>query len=316
MLSGLPLRIAALSRLASYWVQAKIISAVLGIFKLFPANAALNFMGKAARKVGPLLGRHKIALENLALAFPEKTKAEHEAIAGDMWENMARLAAEYVFLDQLFDFDPTKPDEGRITAEGDALFAELRDDPRPKIFFTGHLGNFELLPICAATFGLEITAMFRPPNNPFIAKKVLGARSTEMGHLVPSKAGASITLARILENGGSVGMLVDQKFINGIDTTFFGAPCLTSPLLAKLARQYDCAIYPAHCVRLPNGRFRLKLEAALKVPRLADSDRVDVSALMQQVNNKVEEWIRDDPGQWMWFHKRWQIIRTKPVKKT
>ena len=24
-------------------------------------------------------------------------------------------------------------------------------------------------------------------------------------------------------------------------------------------------------------------------------------------NDVVERWVREDPGQWMWFHKRWEI---------
>lgn len=303
-------------RTASYWVQAQAIFAVLGVLKRLPAEAALNFVGRAARRIGPLLGRHRVALRNLELAMPEKSAAEREAIAGDMWENMARLAGEYVFLDQLFDYDPDGRGDSRIDVVGRDLFEQLYHDKRPKVFFTAHLGNFELLPICAATFGLPVTAMFRPPNNPFIAKRVLAARSTSMGHLVPSRAGAAITLARILEDGGNVGVLVDQKFANGLDTTFFNAPCQTNPLLARLVRQFDCDVYPAHCVRLPGGRFRLTLEPALDIPRDKATGQVDVHRLMQGINDRVEAWVRDDPGQWMWFHKRWNIVRTKPARKT
>ncbi|TIM03064.1 MAG: lipid A biosynthesis lauroyl acyltransferase, partial [Mesorhizobium sp.] len=27
----------------------------------------------------------------------------------------------------------------------------------------------------------------------------------------------------------------------------------------------------------------------------------------QLLNDVVERWVREDPGQWMWFHKRWEI---------
>ena len=48
-------------------------------------------------------------------------------------------------------------------------------------------------------------ALIRPPN-PLSAKTVLKARKTNMGHLVPSKAGAAWSLARVLDNGGNVGI--------------------------------------------------------------------------------------------------------------
>ena len=305
-MSALLLRIAALGRKAVYWLQAQAIFALLGLIRLLPPAAALAFVGAAARRIGPLMGRHRVAMENLRNAMPELTEAERRAIALDMWENMARLAGEYVFLDDLFDFDPEHPDTGRIEVNGSERFLTLRDDPRPKIFITAHLGNFELLPIAAATFGLNVTAMFRPPNNPYVAARVLGARKTNMGHLVPSKAGAAITLARVLEGGGNVGVLVDQKFHNGLPSTFFDVPCLTNPLVGKLVRQFNCAIYPAYCIRLPGGRFRLTLEDAIEVPRTEDG-RVDTRVLAQALNDHVEVWVRANPGQWMWFHKRWQI---------
>ena len=95
-----------------------------------------------------------------------------------------------------------------------------------------------------------------------------------------------------------------QKFKRGIPSTFFNRPCKTNPLLAKLVRQYECDVYPARCVRLPGGRFRLELEEKMEIPR-DDKGAVDLAATVQALNDKVESWVREYPGQWMWFHKRW-----------
>ncbi len=309
-MTGTKLRLLALSRKFIYWAQAKFIFSMMAGLRLLPPEGALRFLAWSGRKIGPLLGRNRIAINNLKLAMPELSDQERQAVSGDMWENMSRLVGEYIFLDDLFDYDPEKPNDGSIEIVGIDLFLKLREDKNPKIFFTAHMGNFELLPIAAAAYDLNVTAMFRPPNNPYVAERVLGARKTRMGHLVPSKAGASISLARVLEAGGNIGVLVDQKFLNGIDTTFFGAPCLTSPLVAKLARQFNCDIYPAYCIRLPGGRFRLTLEDKLEVPH-SHNGQIDRVALTQVINDRVETWVRKNPGQWMWFHKRWQILRTR-----
>ena len=288
----------------NYWLWAQAVFFNLAVLRLFPAKPAIAFTAKAARLIGPLTPRHKVATNNLRLAYPEKSEAEIEAIARDMWDSMARLMAEYVFLDAIFDFDPKADKPGLIEVQGIEIFERLRDEDRPHIFFTAHTGNFELLPICGATFGLDVTALFRPPNNPYIANKVLKARRTNMGHLVPSKAGAAWSLARILDERGNVGMLVDQKFQRGVPSTFFNRPVKTNPLLAKLARQYDCDVYPARCIRLPGGRYRLELYERMELPR--DQDGViDVAATAQLLNDTVETWVREYPGQWMWFHKRW-----------
>ena len=292
-------------RWAEYWLVAQLAFVVLALLSRLPPAKATEFADKMARRIGPWSSRHTIALDNLRHAFPEKSENEISEIALDMWGNMARLMAEYVFLDQIFDFDPAAERPGLIEVEGLEVFNRVRDTKGPHLFFTAHTGNFELLPLCAATFDLEVTALFRPPNNPHIAKRVLEARRTRMGHLVPSKAGAVWTLVDVLERGGAVGMLVDQKFSKGAATQFFRRPVGTNPLLPKLARQFDAKVHPARCIRLPGGRFKLALEPEIELPRDSNG-QVDVTASCQLLNNIVEAWVREYPGQWMWFHKRWE----------
>jgi KDO2-lipid IV(A) lauroyltransferase len=289
-----------------YWLVARVALGLLWLLRRLPADSALNFADRVARKLGPLVGRHRVALDNLRQAYPEKSEDEIKAIASDMWGNMARLAGEYVFLDQLFDFVPGSDKAGRVEVVGEDIFVRVRESGRPHIFFTAHTGNFELLPVAASAFDLPVTALFRAPNNPYIAKYIFSTRAESMGELLASRAGAAFGLARILERNGNIGVLVDQKFHKGVPTTFFDRPCLTSPLVAKLARQYDCDVYPARSIRLPGNRYRLEIFDKVELPR-TEKGTIDVSATSQLLNDTVEGWVREHPGQWMWFHKRWQI---------
>jgi KDO2-lipid IV(A) lauroyltransferase len=287
-----------------YWFEAKISFAVLAILRLLPMKSAMTVNAKLFQFLGPYLPRHKIVIKNLSLAFPEKSKKEIDKMARGMWRNLGRLVSEYIFLDKLFDYDPDSDQPGLVEVEGEDIFRRLTSEGKPCIFFTGHVGNFELLPICAATYGLDVTALFRPPNNPYIADRLLASRTTEMGHLVPSKAGAAWGLARALDNGGSVGVLVDQKFGRGVVSEFFGRPVRTNPLLPKLARQFNVPVYPARCIRLPGGRFRLILEDELVLPR-DENNEIDIARSAQLLNDVVERWVRETPEQWMWLHRRW-----------
>ena len=291
------------------WLVAQLAFGFLNILKLLPADTAIAFADRLTRTVGPRLRRHKLMLRNLRNAFPEKSEAEIETIALNSWGNMGRLAAEYVFLDQLFDFDPAQEKAGRVEVSGIPIFMDLRDNPRPVIVFTAHTANFDLLSVAGAAFGVNVTVLFRPPNNPYIAEKVFQFRAARMGHLVPSHAGSSFALARTLEAGGSVGVLVDQKFTRGVETQFFGQPVQANPLLAKLVRQFGCEVYPARCIRLPGNRYRLELEPAIDLPR-DDKGRLDVTATAQLLNDRVEAWVREYPDQWLWYHDRWNIKHT------
>lgn len=288
------------------WLIANFAFGLLNTLKLFPADPAMRMAERFARWVGPKTKRHRLMLYNLERAFPEKSQQERLDIAMDSWANMGRLAAEYVFLDRLFDFDPASQKPGRIEVEGIPLFLDLRDNPRPFIVFTAHTGNFELLPVAASSFGLNVTVLFRPPNNPYIAEKVFNFRRARMGDLVPSHAGSSFALARQLERGGGVGVLVDQKFNKGLSTQFFDLDVKTNPLVAKLVRQFNCEVYPARCIRLPDNRYRLELEPKITIP-VDEKGNVDVAGTAQLLNDKVESWVREHPGQWLWYHDRWNI---------
>lgn len=288
------------------WLVAQIAFGFLNLLKVFPADPAIRFADRIARRVGPKLSRHKLMLINLRNAYPEKSEEELREIAVASWGHMGRLAAEYVFLDRLFDFDPERPEPGRVEVSGIPIFVDLRDNPRPFIVFTGHTGNFELLPVAGKAFGLEVMVLFRPPNNPYIAKKVFDFRANRMGKLVPSHAGSSFALARRLDQGGGVGVLVDQKFRKGLKTSFFGRPVQTNPLLAKLVRQFNAEVYPARCIRLPDNRYRLEIEPKIELPR-DEKGNLDVQATGQILNDKVESWVREYPEQWLWYHDRWKI---------
>ncbi|WP_092934177.1 lipid A biosynthesis lauroyl acyltransferase [Rhizobium sp. 9140] len=297
-------------RQASDWIVAQLAFLPLMLLKLLPADTALNVMDRVARLAGPrfMRGRHLLTLANLRAAFPEKSESEIETIALESWGSIGRLAAEYVFLDRLFDYDPTRGTPGRVEVAGAPIFLDLCANPRPFIVFTGHTGSFEMLPVAGSAFGLDVTVLFRPPNNATMAKKVYDFRAKRMGTLVPSHAGSSFTLARKLDEGQGIGVLVDQKFKKGLSTTFFGQPVKTNPLLAKLVRQFGCEVYPARCIRLPGNRFRLEIEPAVAIPR-KEGGSVDVEATAQLLNDTVERWVREYPGQWLWYHDRWQVKR-------
>lgn len=291
---------------ANYWLIAKVTLGLLALLRRLPADSALAFLDRAARRIGPLAGRHRTALANLRAAYPDKTEDELQAIASDMWGNMARLAGEYVFLEKLLEEEDENGLPARVEVVGADIFLDLRDNPAPRILFTAHLGNFELLPIIAAKYGLPVSALYRAPNNPYLAAALMEKREATMGDLIASRPGSVFALARVLEDGGHVGMLVDQKFIDGVPTTFFGRPCQSSPVLARLARQFDCEVHPTRCTRLPGNRFRIEIGEKVVLPR-TDKGRIDIEAATQTINDVVEAWVREDPGQWMWFHRRWQI---------
>jgi KDO2-lipid IV(A) lauroyltransferase len=272
--------------------------------RLIPAETAIGIGGRTARVFGRFLPQNRTARDNLRRAFPEKPADEIAALLLDAWDNLGRTAIEYVFLDRIVDFDLQNPGAGRIEVSGADRFFKIKEGGKPCIIFTAHLANWELLAVCASTFDLDVAVLFRPPNNSILARRLDEVRGRVMGALVKSRKGALIELGAVLERGGHVGLLVDQRFRPGLSLPFFGQPAKVNPALAKLARRYDCEVYGARTIRLPKGRFRIDLAGPIELPRDAAGD-IDVGGTMARVTQIVEGWVREHPEQWLWMHNRW-----------
>nr|WP_281413582.1 lipid A biosynthesis lauroyl acyltransferase [Microvirga antarctica] len=264
-----------------------------------------------ARRIGPLLPAHRTAIANLKAVYPDKPEPEIKAIARGAWDNLGRVGGEYPHLGTLFDFDPDGVVPGRTEVDGIEHFLSLRDDGKPGIIFSAHLGNWELPAICAARFGLDATAVFRAPNDPAIARVLHEIRSGTMGGLEAARQGAAFAMQGALERGGHLGMLIDQHFTRGVIVDFMGRPALVNPILGKFARRFDCPVHGVRVIRLPNHRFRLQLTPALDLPRDPDG-QVNVQGAMQAMTSVVESWVRENPSQWLWMHRRWRVPRATP----
>jgi KDO2-lipid IV(A) lauroyltransferase len=127
-----------------------------------------------------------------------------------------------------------------------------------------------------------------------------------MGELIPASTAAPIRMMEALDAGLHLGMLVDQRFGRGPRIRFFGREASANPLLARLARRFDCPVHGTRAIRLPGNRFRLELTEEIALPRDARG-KVEVQAATQTINDIIEGWIREHPGQWLWQHRRWRL---------
>ena len=267
-----------------------------------------DFTGWAMRHIGPLLRENRIARANLQAAFPEKSAAEIETILRGSWDNLGRMGAEFAHLDRLWDYDPAQPDRpGRFEVPKIGLerFARLANDGKPALIFAAHLANWEMPGICAATYNLDSAVLYRRPNIARLDRWIAETREASMGQLISTSLDAPIKLAEALQRGAHVGMLVDQYYVRGVPVTFFGRRTMANPLLARLARHFDCPIHGVRIVRLPGNRFTGDMTEAIAPVRDAVG-KVDVAGTMQIVIGVIEGWIREHPEQWLWQHRRWR----------
>lgn len=264
-----------------------------------------NLFGAIMRRIGPWLREHRIGRQNLAAAFPEKSPREIETILTGVWDNLGRVIAEFPQLDRVASGHPMQRDFIDYDADTIERFLRLQNDGKPALVFAAHCANWELPAIIAAADGLDTTVLYRRPNFGAVADAVIATRAGMMGTMVATSLDAPIKLARALESGSHVAMLVDQHYGKGVEVTMFGRRCRANPLIAMLARQYECPIHGTHMIRLPDGRFRADLTEAIAPARDAEG-RIDVAGTMQVITTVIEGWVREHPEQWLWLHRRWR----------
>jgi Kdo2-lipid IVA lauroyltransferase/acyltransferase len=313
--SGRPARTLKQRALGVLWRLRMIFYAVVGQLVVFlmrlmrraDRKRTANVLAAIMRGIGPWLREHQVGRANLTAAFPEKSPQEIETILSGAWDNIGRVAAEFLHLDRITILDMDKPGDAdviydRISMERMRVIRE----PGARLVFGTHLGNWELPARFARYYDVDSTVLYRPPNIRAIADAIVELRAGCMGTLVPSGFDAPIRMARALERGGKAGMLVDQYDLRGVDVTFFGRVCKASPLLAQLARHLDCPIHGVRIVRLADrNKFWGEVSDPIEPVRDADG-KINVIGTTQAIANVVESWVREHPEQWLWQHRRWR----------
>jgi len=280
------------------YVSAGFAYAGMFLLRLLSFSTASAIGGWLTRSIGPRLKTSKAARKNLRHAFPEKATDEIEAILREVWDNMGRTAFEWPLMDRLLD----ARDSDRVEFVGEEHLQAALASGKPVLFFGGHLGNWEVPPVATALRGFATNVFYRAPNNPLLLN--LFTKRQTPGELIPKGAAGAKRAFTLLKQGKHLGILVDQKLNDGIAVPFFGRDAMTGTALAEFALRFEAPMMPIRCVRLPGARFRFEFGEALKVDPSGDR-KTDVRAIMTDVNALLENWIRENPGQWLWLHRRW-----------
>lgn len=274
----------------------------VGLMRLLGIGLSSGIGGFLAGTIGPLLPVSRVAIGNLALAFPDMGRKQQKRIVRGAWNNLGRVVGEFSHLKKM---ECTLAGPGWEISGQEHIEAARKND-LPPLFFSAHLGNWEMILPIAGALGLPVGGVYRASSNPVIERLIQRLRS-EAGHgtrMFPKGARGARDIIGHLSAGGTLGLLVDQKMNDGIAVPFFGQTAWTAPALAQLAARFKRNIVPIHVVRIGKARFRLVCEPALDFATTGERT-ADQLSIMKAVNAHLEGWIKAEPEQWLWFHRRW-----------
>jgi KDO2-lipid IV(A) lauroyltransferase len=288
------------SKTLRYGAEAALFFAFMALFRLIGLDAASALGGFIGRHVFSLLPPDRTARANLRFAFPDKTDAERDAIRITMWDNLGRVVAEYPHLEK-FSVTGHHPRIRVIgLADADAALAAGKG----LMFLSGHLANWEMMPIAGRLQGFDGATLVRPPNNPYVARYLAQKRHITGPQGQIPKHSAMRPMFAQLRAGKALYILVDQKYDEGLAVPFFGRDAMTTPAPAAMALKLGARILFASNRRVGGARFEITVHSAPDFTPSGDEAH-DVLALTAAISAKMEEIVRSDPAQWLWIHNRW-----------
>ena len=268
------------------------------IFKIIGYKNASNLGEIIGKKIGPFFRSKSKILENLESSNIGKSEKEREAIIENMWGNYGRILSEYVFLkkfreNNLNDF---------LEIEGSEILDQIKEKNEQVVFISGHFNNFELMAMEIEKAGINLCAIYRPLNNPFlniimenIRKKYICKNQIKKG-----KSGTR-NLIELFKKNFSVALMIDQRVSEGETIDFFGNPAKTTTIPAQLVKKYNCRVVPVYIERKNKYYFKLTFQNPLKF-----HDNSSIKEISIELNQILEKMILKNPEQWIWTHDRWK----------
>ena len=271
----------------------------------------------AVRSCGGALGalvsvvdrfHRRIALDNLARAFPSRPAAEHAAVCRGMFMHFSRLLFE------LIQFSSLSPAQmlARIEIEGQDHVRQAYRQGKGVLYFTGHFGYWEIQAIAFALHAEPISVVARPLDNPYLHAMLERIR-TCTGNAVIYRQGGLRRVLRDLQSNRGVAMLIDQHLhTDAVSVEFFNRPAATTSALAALALRTGAPVIPVFALPLPGGRYRLIYDSPVPAPQTEGPEAI--REFTQRCTDVLEMYVRRDPHLWLWMHRRWRAAEAAPAE--
>ncbi len=246
--------------------------------------------------------RRKRTLDNLRLAFPEKSESERAAIAQEVFEHFGRSSTDFLQGNSWTIESIESSTEISGIEHIDAALAKGKG----VLLITGHLGNWERASAWLSLKGYKLFVIARDADDEDVNRIVNDIRRRPGTGVIPRGQAARQVLLRLRENA-IVGILPDQN-ASDIFIPFFGHPAGTPLGPGLFAARTGASAVPVACVYVGEGRYKMTFYPPLE-PDAEES--VPGEGLMRSINRWLEHRIRENPGQWLWMHDRWRNARRK-----
>lgn len=281
------------------WLEYFLFLTVASIIKILPLNISY-FLGCILGRIAYLIlpKYKKEALGNLRLAFPDYSEKKIKTIVYLTFQNFGKCFVEFLHFSKANKENIKK----YITIEGIDYLKGALDKEKGIIIFSGHLGNWEVIPLTFALLGYPMSVLVKKQSNKYIDNMLNKIRRGEGAEVIDLEQ-APKKIIKLLQEGKIVGIVGDQSKSQGAKVNFFNKPIIVPQGAASFARRYQATLLPTFDIREEGNRHRIIIESPLN---FSDQEKVSLEEVMSKLMEKVEKYVRRYPEQWIWWYHQWR----------
>lgn len=253
--------------------------------------------------------RRARTLGRIRCVFPEKSEREVRAIALRSLRNVLGNAVEMMRAPKL---DRAWMDKHVV--EGPRykdLLKGLVDEGHGVVVMVPHSGNWYMPAWSTAVYGLNLFAIAARQRNP----KLEAWMNRQYGAVEVLDRDDKTTLVKIvrkLKAGGVFAILPDLRvWDEDVDAEFLGGHANVSRAGAAFAVKCGSPIVVAQVYR-EKGKHVYNHIATLRPDPNAVDKRAEAGRLTQETLKLLDAAIRERPGDWFWYNKRWIL---EPIRE-
>ncbi len=251
--------------------------------------------------------RKKVVIDNLTLAFPDKSKAELLLIKKRFYHHLCDMMFEAIKSITITKAEMQK----RYVFTNVEEIHKLEKEQRSIILFMGHYASWEWIFILQTHVNHKGYAVYKRLSNKYFDALVKRIRAKYNSHLITTRETIP-TLIKAKKNNELTfnGFVFDQspklsKAIHWQD--FMGVEVPVHVGAEMLAKRLDMVTLFLKVKKIKRGYYKATFSDIIRNTK--DYNDYTITDLSLK---RVEEQIREAPEFYFWTHKRWKHMGKKP----
>lgn len=253
--------------------------------------------------------RKKVVRENIRRSFPDKSQTEREEIVRTFYRHLCDLIVESI---KVFTINATQVDQ-RMHFRNPEVINRFFDEGRSVVLVGGHLNNWELFAVgIARAVKHHPIAIYKPLSNRFFdvkMRKTRGMFGLEMVSIFDVKATFEkylnqpvLTIFGADQSPGKAAKAYWMEFLHQDTAVLFGTEAYAS--------RYNQVVVYGCIHKIKRGHYETEFKVLFENP--ADEPHGRITEVHTR---QLEQDIRNEPGYWLWSHRRWKHKRPSNLQQ-